>query len=248
MGMGAPKPGSTLPPQGGKGGVQPPVQPTIPPQGTYPGMPLTPHPSSPYYFPNGPEPSAQALNQGKGQGVPMGGLLGGGGNPIQPQVPPQQPTIPSAGGKGQPSFPFQGQTPDQPIPPQGGKGEVQPPVQPTLPPQGGKGGIINNPQLQQTVQLAQSLQQLQQPPMQIQGVSRGQPSYGPTSQEAYNRFLATAMPVQGGSLPSYEQFVQNRSAPRPFLGPQRPRPNVFPQPQQPGLGGLQVNKFRNRLG
>lgn len=137
---------------------------------------------------------------------------------------------------------------------------------------------------------------------QIQGMSRGQPSYGPTSQEAYNRFLATAKPAQGGSLPSYEQFVQNRSAPRPFLGPQRPMqpqgpqqpfnprpypgqgndmavvtrpynpnagiepvqvqpprptviqpgPGVFPRPQpqdsKRGLGGLQLDKFRRRLG
>ena len=61
---------------------------------SYPGMPLTPHPSSPFYFPNGPEPSAQALNQGKGQGIPMGGMLGGGGNPMQPQVMPMKPGTP----------------------------------------------------------------------------------------------------------------------------------------------------------
>jgi hypothetical protein len=88
--MGAPKPGSTFQPtpaQGGKGGGKP--------------MPLTPKPSSPYYFPNGPEPSAQALNQGKGQGVPMGGMLGGGGNPMQPQVQQLAPgQVPAQGGKG----------------------------------------------------------------------------------------------------------------------------------------------------
>jgi hypothetical protein len=85
---------------------------------------------------------------------------------------------------------------------------------------------------------------------QIQGMLRGQPSYSPTSQEAYNRFTATAKPVAGGSLPSYEQFVQNINTPNP-LGPQRPGTNVMPQPQPPqqrGLGGLQMNKFRNRLG
>ena len=111
MGMGAAKPGSTLPPQGGKGGVQQPVPPQggkggVRPPNTYPGMPLTPNPSSPFYFPNGPEASAQALNQGKGQGVPMGGMLGGGGNPMQPQRdlgygnPPPRPTVPAQGGKG----------------------------------------------------------------------------------------------------------------------------------------------------
>lgn len=88
--MGAPKPGSTFQPtpaQGGKGGGKP--------------MHLTPKPSSPYYFPNGPEPSAQALNQGKGQGVPMGGMLGGGGNPMQPQVQQLAPgQVPPQGGKG----------------------------------------------------------------------------------------------------------------------------------------------------
>ena len=99
--MGAPKPGSTFQPtpaQGGKGGGNP-----MQPQGTYPGMPLTPNPSSPFYFPNGPEASAQALNQGKGKGVPMGGMLGGGGNPMQPQVMPAQDTYPG--------MPFQGFNP-----------------------------------------------------------------------------------------------------------------------------------------
>jgi hypothetical protein len=121
--MGAPKPGSTFqptPPQGGKGGGRPmppqggkgAVQPQRPPN-TYPGMPLTPNPSSPFYFPNGPEASAQALNQGKGQGVPMGGMLGGGGNPMQPQV--QQPYTPI----GYPPVQQPGQ-----VPAQGGKGNM----------------------------------------------------------------------------------------------------------------------------
>ena len=70
---------------------------------------------------------------------------------------------------------------------------------------------------------------------QIQGMSRGTPPYGPTSQEAYNRFTATAKPVAGGSLPSYEQFVQNINT-QNTLGPQR------------GLGGLQLDRFRRRLG
>ena len=48
MGMGAPKPGSTLPPQGGKGGVQQPVQPQVPAQGGKGNMPLPAHYQSPY--------------------------------------------------------------------------------------------------------------------------------------------------------------------------------------------------------
>jgi hypothetical protein len=75
-------------------------------------------------------------------------------------------------------------------------------------------------------------------PTQIQGLSRGQPSYGPTSQEAYNRFLATAKPARGGSLPSYEQFVQNRNTPRPIIGPMRPQMPQIQQPVDPRRSGL----------
>jgi len=61
---------------------------------------------------------------------------------------------------------------------------------------------------------------------------RGTLPYAPTSQEAYNRFLATSKPVQGGSLPSYEQFVQNRLN-QPQVLPAQPM-----RPQQLGLRGL----------
>jgi hypothetical protein len=132
--MGAPKPGSTFqptPPQGGKGGGRPmppqggkgAVQPQRPPN-TYPGMPLTPNPSSPFYFPNGPEASAQALNQGKGQGVPMGGMLGGGGNPMQPGQPTQSLPLFNNGVNDA----LSGSNYGSGIPPQGGKAPI------TLPP------------------------------------------------------------------------------------------------------------------
>jgi hypothetical protein len=76
-------------------------------------------------------------------------------------------------------------------------------------------------------------------PMNPQG-SRGTLPYAPTSQEAYNRFLATSKPVQGGSLPSYEQFVQNRLN-QPQVLPARPMPGrPMPQfdPRRSGLGAL----------
>lgn len=124
--MGAPKPGSTLPPQGGKGGVQQPVQPQVPAQG-------------------GKTP------------VPMGGMLGGGGQP-QPQSYLQQMTQPGQNiysGLGvplstQPQVPAQGGKapltqeqidalapnidPVRPRPFENGPG-------PRIPAQGGKGNI-----------------------------------------------------------------------------------------------------------
>jgi hypothetical protein len=85
-------------------------------------------------------------------------------------------------------------------------------------------------------------------PMNPQG-SRGTPSYSPTSQEAYNQFLATAKPVRGGSLPSYEQFVQNINTPRPIIGPQRPMPGrPMPQPQMPQPQMPQFDPRRSGLG
>ena len=59
------------------------------------------------------------------------------GMPQMPQQPGQP--IPSAGGKGQPSFPFQGQPPGQPIPSAGGKGQPSFPFQ--GPQQRGLGGL-----------------------------------------------------------------------------------------------------------
>ena len=122
--MGAARPGSTLPPQGGKSGVQ---RPTLPPQGAKGGgAPMPPQPQSPY-TPIGSQPQMPP----QGEGLGMGGVAGKGNAPVQPTVPPQ-------GGK----TPL---TPDQiaalgsqsQMPPQGGKGGVQP----QMPPQGGKGGV-----------------------------------------------------------------------------------------------------------
>jgi len=63
---------------------------------------------------------------------------------------------------------------------------------------------------------------------------------------AYNTYQQT------GRLPTYGEIS------RPMVGPARPRPNVMqpgpnvmPQPQPPqqrGLGGLQLDRFRRRLG
>jgi hypothetical protein len=71
MGMGAPKQGSTLPPQGGKGGVQQPVRPQVPaPGGKGQGQVLTPQ-------------QVQAVNSG--QTVNVGGK--GAGQPVQQSRP-----------------------------------------------------------------------------------------------------------------------------------------------------------------
>jgi hypothetical protein len=95
----APRPGSTLPPQGGKGGGR---QPTVPAQGgkgtvQQPGQPQVPmaggkapgvvQPGQSPYTPIGLPPSQVPAQGGKAP-IPMGGMLGG-GNPMQPQVPAQ---------------------------------------------------------------------------------------------------------------------------------------------------------------
>ncbi len=309
----APRPGSTLPPQGGKGGGRP-----MPPQGgkgtvQQPGQPQVPmaggkapgvvQPGQSPYTPIGYPPSQVPAQGGKAP-VPMGGMLGGGGNPMQPQQPstgnpqglsiqasPQPMPSPQELANRQQQYtqqalqsivgynpfnpslntvPYDRIDPNQtvPMPPPGtlayntyqqtGRlptyGEIsQPVVDPARP------GSIN-PQVaemigQGNMQGAMDLQRQlaaqngkffpgQPMPTPAQGMLRGQPSYSPTSQEAYNRFKATAKPVAGGSLPSYEQFVQNRTTPNP----QRPQRPQMPQPQQRGLSGLQLNKFRNRLG
>ena len=95
----APRPGSTLPPQGGKGGGR---QPTVPAQGgkgtvQQPDQPQVPmaggkapgvvQPGQSPYTPIGLPPSQVPAQGGKAP-IPMGGMLGG-GNPMQPQVPAQ---------------------------------------------------------------------------------------------------------------------------------------------------------------
>jgi hypothetical protein len=174
--MGAPKPGSTLPPQGGKGGVQQPVR-----------------PQSPY--------------------TPIGAQGGKGGRvPIQPQVPAQ-------GGKGQDFGPYIFPGPQQPsqpqVPAQGGKGrdfgpnvfpgpQVQQPLQPFGPGSAGP-GVLMQPQV------------LPQQPGQV-------PAQGGkgTSRQDYDRMMALTSYGPGGA-PTYEQFVQQRTAPQmPQVMPMKP--------------------------
>ena len=241
--MGAPKPGSTFQPtpaQGGKGGGKPmqPQQPGqvpaqggkggTPPPGTYPGMPLTPNPSSPYYFPNGPEPSAQALNQGKGQGVPMGGMLGGGYPPMQPQV--QQPIGPGSSGPGAPLAKYAemermragqpqkpGQVPGQ-VPAQGGKGTSRQDYDRTMAVTSyGPGGA---PSYEQWVQsrlnpkpMPQVMPQKPGVPMQPQVPAQGgkaqlTPEQQATLGNAINtRPMPQVSPPQGGLTPHGPQFA-----------------------------------------
>ena len=116
--MDAPKPGSTLPPQGGKGGVQQPV----PPQGGKGGArPTTNSPLQPgaTIFNGVVTPNTIGPN-----GQPVGGTMPGGKAPgaVQPGQ-PQSPYTPigAQGGKGRDFGPnvFPGPQP-QVLPPQGG--------------------------------------------------------------------------------------------------------------------------------
>jgi hypothetical protein len=68
--------------------------------------------------------------------------------------------------------------------------------------------------------------------------------------------LSVMQQAAGGNRDVLNPYFQSRfpqpTGPVPAVRPRppviQPGPNVFPRPQQPGLGGLQVNKFRNRLG
>ena len=236
--MGAPKPGSTFQPQGNRGGGRG-RNDNMPAQGGKGGgkpMPLTPNPSSPYYFPNGPEPSAQALNQGKGQGVPMGGMLGGGGNPTQPQVQQLAPgQVPAQGGKGTSRQDYDrmmavtsygpggAPTYEQFVqnrlnPPQ--MPQVMPqkpgvPMQPQVPAQGGKAPLT--PEQQATLGNAINTR----PMPQVMPMSPQQSPYGPY-------YDANGRPTTGGGPGALM---------RPQVLPQKPMPaNMAPQQ---GLAGLQ---------
>ena len=190
MGFGAAKPGSTLPPQGGKGGVQPqtptgyygPIRPSmnqpaqVPPQGgKFPGSSLPPQGGKSQADQD--RFTAQIIaSQNQPPYRPVG-------NPIQPTM--QQPQVPPQGGK------FPGSS----LPPQGGKSQAdqdrftaqiiasqnQPaqggglgmggvagkgnaPVQPTVPPQGGKfPGNPIQPTIQQPQVPAQTVRPTPQP-------------------------------------------------------------------------------------
>ena len=194
MGFGAAKPGSTLPPQGGKGGVQPqtptgyygPIRPSmnqpaqVPPQGgKFPGSSLPPQGGKSQADQD--RFTAQIIaSQNQPPYRPIG-------NPIQPTM--QQPQVPPQGGK------FPGSS----LPPQGGKsqadqdrfnaqiiasqgvdqakimnaGKGNAPVQPTVPAQGGKfPGNPIQPTMQQPQVPAQPAPAPVRPaPMQSQGIA-----------------------------------------------------------------------------
>lgn len=190
-------------------------------------------------------------NNPKGMPPPGGPMQGF--NPARPDVGPRpfmgnpQPSMPQ-----QPYNPqqldafkqmFQGQPPVQPMNPYEGMTQVGPGSYERL--DGSPGSMqpsTSMTPLQKSMMDQYNPQRPQMPqtqPMNPQG-SRGTLPYAPTSQEAYNRFLATSKPVQGGSLPSYEQFVQNRLN-QPQVLPARPMPGrPMPQfdPRRSGLGAL----------
>jgi len=123
MGMGAPKPGSTLPPQGGKGGVQQPVQPQVParreglgqmfPNYTFPRGPSNQPTPRPQVQPPTPAPGGKTaapgtiFNPNNPNNVPMPGGKGA--------VQPGQPQVPAQGGKGRDFGPNVFPGPQQPI-------------------------------------------------------------------------------------------------------------------------------------
>lgn len=150
---------------------------------------------------------------------------------------------------------------------------------------GGFGGIINNPQLQQAMQLGQIQQQqpgqaVGQFPQQPGQLQPQQPEFmtplrdqNPQVAEMIRQGnmqgamdLQMQLAAQNGKFfeprppgfvgnPVYPGQVQIQPYPMPQVQPRptviQPGPNVFPRPQGPqqrGLGGLQMNKFRNRLG
>jgi hypothetical protein len=126
MGMGAPKQGSTLPPQGGKGGVQQPVRPQVPAQGGKGGVQQPVQPQSPY-TPIGAQGGKGNMPLPPGVQMPIGlppsQVPAQGGFPQRDLGygnPPPRPTVPAQGGKAQnPDGTYTG---NLGIPPQGGKG------------------------------------------------------------------------------------------------------------------------------
>jgi hypothetical protein len=159
---------------------------------------------------------------------PQGGK--GGGRPMQPKYPQQPGQVPPQGGKAPPPPGVQmpiGLPPSQPGFPQRDFGYGN-----QLPPQGGKGGAPSN-----VPNYAQPYVNALTP--QVQQLAPGQvPAQGGkgTSQQDYDRFLATSKPVAGGSLPSYEQFVQNRLN-QPQVMPQKPDIDSYAGTKYAGTGG-----------
>jgi hypothetical protein len=286
MGMGAPKPGSTLPPQpqvpptlaSAKGQPQvPPAQPSVPPTlASAKGQPQVP-PAQPSV------PPTLASAKGQPQVPPVQPqvpptLASAKG---QPQVPPAQP-IPSAGGKSGIAGPIQqivdivGQVPQQPgqVPVQGGRG----PLPPFALPSHYQSPYANygfDPGLQSYLdqQMYRSYTdggvgfQYDPTNQTFTGGTRSG-SYNPIplsvmqqaaggNRDVLNPYFQSRFPQPTGPVPAVKpQGPQQPFTPRPFPGqgndirrgptsPQMPQPQG---PQQRGLGALQTDKFRNKLG
>lgn len=253
MGMGAPKQGSTLPPQGGKGGGR---QPTVPAQGGKGGVQQPVRPQVP--APGGKTAApGTVFNPNNPNNVPMpGGKAPGAVQPTQPQV--QQPYRPIGLPPGQ-------------VPAQGGKGGTsnvpgyaQPyvnalnPQQPQVPAQGGKAPLTPEQQaaLGPYINPVRPMPQVQPPYTPFGPGSAGpgvlmqpqvlpqQPGQVPaqggkgTSRQDYDRMMAQVSFAPGTTPPTYEEFVQNRLNPKPM-------PQVMPQKPgtpAPGLNGVPGNQ------
>jgi hypothetical protein len=203
-------------------------------------------------------PKVQTLGQGKGNAPirptvpPQGGKTAAPGTILNPNNPNN---VPMAGGKAAGAVqPGQPQSPYTPIGAQGGKGGTsnvpgyaQPYVnalnpqaqQPQVPAQGGKGrdfgpNVFPGPQVQQPLQpfgpgsagpgVLMQPQVLPQQPGQV-------PAQGGkgTSRQDYDRMMALTSYGPGGA-PTYEQFVQQRTAPQmPQVMPMKP--GLMPQDQ-----------------
>jgi len=254
MAMGAPKPGSTLPPQGGKGGVQP----QVPPQGGKGGVQQPQNTLQPgsRIFGGTVTPNTIGPN-----GLPIGGTMPAGYNgpmppqggkgavqpPIQPPIqPPVQPTAPARDGVLDRMFPNY-TPPRPPMPPQGGKGAGQPGQVPggkgagqpgQVPAQGGKTPLTPQQQADLAPYINTAVNNAQQPQVPAQG---GKAPLD-TSRQAYDQMMAVTSYGPGGP-PSYEQFVQQRTAPRPQVLPQKPGVPMQPfDPRQAQVYAPYINK------
>jgi hypothetical protein len=114
-------------------------------------------------------------------------------------------------------------------------------------------GGVQQPTQTQLQQIQQGMEQLRQQPMGGGVFSQGQQPFErplvqqpfgggrlgapDLSQDAYNRHMATAL-YRAGTAPTYEQWVQQSSAPKPM-------PAVFPP--KPGVFGPQVQPDRRIL-
>jgi len=248
MGMGAPKQGSTLPPQGGKGGVQQPVQPQVPARREGLGQ-MFPN----YTFPRGPSvplnPNATPYTGPSNQPAP------------RPQV---QPPTPAPGGKtAAPGTIFNPNNPNN-VPMPGGKGAVQPgqppympiglpPSQPgQVPAQGGKGrdfgpNVFPGPQQpfiepmrDQNPQVAEMIRQgNMQGAMDLQKqLAMQNGKIFPQQPQVQQPFITPMQPFDPRQAQVYAPYINktvDNVAQRPQVLPMKPMPANM-APQQVGLG------------